>query len=336
MYFDGHEWKDVIEDREKYLNILAELDKITICKSNPNPLLVNGQKPLIRVVHDEITFYANCDQSYFWADAHTSVIKQKSLGQSIMISDFIEEVDGFLTFQGHSARVSLEIQKDGYFDNDKFMRQVERTVDIFESKYPFARALFLFDNAPSHRKMADNQLNADLMNVYPGGKQPLMRDTKWAGEIQTMVLPDGQAKGMKLVLEERGVDTTGMKTNEMRDILKGFDDFKASKTILEEYIEMRGHLCLYIPKYHCELSPIERVWCFAKKHTRAYADGRITKLRKIVPEGLSLCSTPTIQKYFATCRDYEQAYKNGSTGKDVDLQVKVYKSHRRVFDSTCT
>ena len=61
---------------------------------------------------------------------------------------------------------------------------------------------------------------------------------------------------MKLVLEERGVDTTGM---------KGFDDFKASKTILEEYIEMRGHLCLYIPKYHCELSPIERVWCFAKK-----------------------------------------------------------------------
>ena len=61
-----------------------------------------------------------------------------------------------------------------------------------------------------------------------------MRDTEWAGEIQTMVLPDRQAKGMKLVLEERGVDTTGMKANEMRDILKGFDDFKASKTILEE------------------------------------------------------------------------------------------------------
>ena len=117
MYFDGHERKDVIEDREKYLNILTELDKITISKSNPNPLLVNGQKPLIRVVHDESTFYANCDQSYFRADEHTSVINQKSLGQSITISDFIEEVNGFLTFEGHSARVSLEIQKDGYFDN---------------------------------------------------------------------------------------------------------------------------------------------------------------------------------------------------------------------------
>ena len=46
-----------------------------------------------------------------------------------------------------------------------------------------------------------------------------------------MVLPDGQAKRMKLVLVERDVDTTGMKANEMRNILKGLDDFKASKTI---------------------------------------------------------------------------------------------------------
>ena len=57
-------------------------------------------------------------------------------------------------------------------------------------------------------------------------------------------------------------------------------------------------------------------------------DGRITKLRKIVLEGVSMCSTPTIQKYFTNCRDYEQAYRNGYTGKDVDKQVKVYKSHR--------
>ena len=96
---------------------------------------------------------------------------------------------------------------------------------------------------------------------------------------------------------------------------------------------MRGHLCLF---NHCELSPIEKSLVFwQKKNTHAYAGGRITKLRKIeiVPEGLSMCSTVTIQKYFATCRDYEQAYRNESTGKDVDKQVKVYKSHRRVFDS---
>ena len=106
-------------------------------------------------------------------------------------------MDGSLTLERHSAHVSLEIQKDGYFDNDKLMKQVERTVDTFECKYPFARALFLFDNTPSHRKMADNLLNADVMNVYPGGKQPLMRDTEWAGEIQTMALLDERYEASK-------------------------------------------------------------------------------------------------------------------------------------------
>ena len=45
------------------------------------------------------------------------------------------------------------------------MKQVEKAMDIFELKYPHARGLFLFDNAPSHRKIADNQLNVDKMNV---------------------------------------------------------------------------------------------------------------------------------------------------------------------------
>ena len=47
--------------------------------------------------------------------------------------------------------------------------------------------------------------------------------------------------------------------------LKTFDDCLVQKWILEEYIECHGHLRMFFPKYHCELSPIERVWCHAKK-----------------------------------------------------------------------
>ena len=36
-----------------------------------------------------------------------------------------------------------------------------------------------------------------------------------------MVLPDGQPKGMKMVLEERGIDTAKMKAADMRLILSG-------------------------------------------------------------------------------------------------------------------
>ena len=44
--------------------------------------------------HDESTFYANADHSQYWSDGGTTVLQQKSLGQSIMVSDFIEEAGG--------------------------------------------------------------------------------------------------------------------------------------------------------------------------------------------------------------------------------------------------
>ncbi len=51
-----------------------------------------------------------------------------------------------------------------------------------------------------------------------------------------------------------------------------------------------------LPKNFTELNPIERVWCHSKKHTRAYANGSIVRLRKLVPEGLDSCTTDMIKK----------------------------------------
>ncbi len=113
------------------------------------------------------------------------------------------------------------------------IKQVDEALQIFEQKYPNAQALFLFDNAPSHKKYADDMLNADRMNVRPGGKQPVMRDTVYNGQVQSMALPDGQRKGMKLVLEERGVNTKGMNATKMREELNKLDDFRNKITILE-------------------------------------------------------------------------------------------------------
>ena len=115
-----------------------------------------------------------------------------------------------------------------------------------------------------------------------------------------MVDENGIPKGMKTILEERGVDTSGMRVKEMRTLLKIFPDFNGQKTILEDYIEQRGHVCIFCPKFHCgELSPIECVWCQSKKYTRAYADGTITRLCKIVPEGLDSVTLDQIREIFS-------------------------------------
>ena len=83
---------------------------------------------------------------------------------------------------------------------------MEKAVNVIEQVHPEAQGQFLFDNAPSHRKVSDDSLNADKMNVGLGGKQPIMRDTTWNGALQTMVRADSKAKGMKMILEERGED----------------------------------------------------------------------------------------------------------------------------------
>jgi len=73
---------------------------------------------------------------------------------------------------------------------------------------------------------------------------------------------------------------------------------------------------MFYPKFHCELSPIERVWCQAKKYTHhKYADGTITCLCKIVPEGLDSVTVEQIKMFFRTWRDYERAYREGGKWK---------------------
>jgi hypothetical protein len=87
-----------------------------------------------------------------------------------------------------------------------------------------------------------------------------------------------------------------------------------------------------IPKFHCELNPIERVWGQAKRYSCAYINFTLPGLRRILPQALDSVSVTSIRKYFRKARDYEKAYREGhAAGKEVENAVKRYKSHRRVF-----
>ena len=49
-----------------------------------------------------------------------------------------------------------------------------------------------------------------------------------------------------------------------RRILSLQPDFLAQKSALVEIIENAGHVCIFFPKFHCELNFIERDWEAAK------------------------------------------------------------------------
>ena len=92
-----------------------------------------------------------------------------------------------------------------------------------ELKYPPQEGwlhVWVFNHSSCHEAMADDALDANKMNVNPGGKQRKMRDTVWKGKVQTMCFQIGLPKGMRRVLQERKIDR--YESNEFRSDEENF------------------------------------------------------------------------------------------------------------------
>jgi len=51
----------------------------------------------------------------------------------------------------------------------------------------------------------------------------------------------------------------------MQRMLSMEQDFHNEKPLLQIVIERAGHKCIFLPKFHCELNPIEMVWDQGKR-----------------------------------------------------------------------
>jgi hypothetical protein len=121
-------------------------------------------------------------------------------------------------------------------------------------------------------------LHAFDMNKGNGGKQQKQKDTiipmnnphaEFRGKPQKMMTEAGQAKGIQQTLEEHGFSVRGMRVkcspvcpfenNDccMAHLLSKQDNFCLQISLLEQKITSKGHLCIFLPKFHCELNPIE-------------------------------------------------------------------------------
>ena len=53
----------------------------------------------------------------------------------------------------------------------------------------------------------------------------------------------------------------------MQLVLGAHTDFKYEQIGLKHFMQERGHCAIFLPKFHCELNPIERVWGEAKRYS---------------------------------------------------------------------
>ncbi|GJE94827.1 hypothetical protein PsYK624_110020 [Phanerochaete sordida] len=206
-----------------------------------------------------------------------------------------------------------------------------------------------------------NKPGADGRPVYDSeGKLVKMRvrmgDAKFSdGTTQPLYFPDdhpthpGQFKGMAQILRERGLTKEaelpaqcpdfhcpGPKATDpvkccCRRVLFNQPDFAEGETLLETLCRSHGIEIIYLPKFHCELNPIERCWCHAKRVYRQNPNITTTddEMERNVIAALESVSLLSMRRFCNTALRYMDGYRQGLNGAQSSYAARVYSSHRR-------
>ncbi|KDQ50719.1 hypothetical protein JAAARDRAFT_185917 [Jaapia argillacea MUCL 33604] len=253
QYVDGHEREDVVAyHQEKFLPTMAELEwNLRVWKDGVEEICETAPRPRPRRVviwwHDESTFYANDRRLVYWVHENKKAVpRPKGEGASLMVADFVSADYGWMRFGDEEGRVLFKAGKarDGYFTNDDIVAHVEKAMDLLQKHLPQEDHVFIFDNATTHLKWADDALSARKMSknptrpenpffgidrnvIGPDGKPIYAPNGKFHKERVPMAegrLPDGSPqsfyfpvghpragvfKGMTIILEERGFKDVG-------------------------------------------------------------------------------------------------------------------------------
>ena len=257
------------------------------------------------------------------------------------------------------ARVFFKAGKnrDGYWTSEDVLSQARTAIELFQRKWPEEQGLFLYDNASIHKKRAPGALSATKM---PKGTQPWepspgirMRDGQLPnGMPQSLYYPNdhpkfpGFFKGMEQILHERGLFPTvrflkaqcgtslskcppGQTTCCCRQILYNQDDFKQQKSLLQELYESAGHLCMYYPKFHCELNFIEQYWGNAKfRYRETPLTTNDEEMMENVRECLDSVPLESIRRYSIRSGRFMNSYWEGLDGPQAAWACKKFNSHR--------
>ncbi|EUC55063.1 DDE family endonuclease, partial [Rhizoctonia solani AG-3 Rhs1AP] len=158
----------------------------------------------------------------------------------------------------------------------------------------------------------------------------------------------GAFKGLTLILKERGVPNARKlklvcpSTNSFkqgcppgstnccaRRTMMNQPDILAQKSILQLQAAAEGFSVLYLPKYHCELNPIEQCWGAAK---RVYRDSPTSSseadLKQNMLRALESVTLKSIRRFAARSQRFVHHYGRGLSGDEAAWATKQFRGHR--------
>jgi hypothetical protein len=156
-----------------------------------------------------------------------------------------------------------------------------------------------------------------------------------------------QPKGIKVILTERGLYQGNLRgkcpskcdSDKLdccnKQILEHQPDFQHQKSLVQEVIERAGHLCIFLPKFHCELNFIEFFWGVVKKYLRENCDYTYDTLKENMPKAMESMGLEVIHHWEHCMYRWMEVYRLGLGTADAQARVKEfsstkYKSHRRI------
>jgi hypothetical protein len=162
---------------------------------------------------------------------------------------------------------------------------------------------------------------------------------------------DNVPRGIRSTLQERGLWKEGLrgkckkvtgtigspcesKSCCAETLLANQPDFLEQECQIMDIVKAAGHLCLFLPKYHCELNIIEFFWGTTKRHTRECCDFTLDGLDREIKIGQEKVKVVTIRRWYHRMMRWLDAYEGGSNAVAAQQQVqqfssKRFKSHRR-------
>jgi len=380
VYMDGHEREDIVKYRQTiFLPSMEKFEARMVHYEGPElkrvePTLNPGEREIIPNFHDESSFHANEAVNSLWLRKGEQPLWKKGRGHLIHVSAFINPETGRLVSLDDHGKVVRDSTKiiypgsggDAWWDSAQLLKQMEDAIQIFETAHPGKQSLFIFDQSSAHASLPHDALKAFEMNKSDGGKQRCQRDTiipdtnpvaEHRGKVQKMTLPDGRPKGLQRVLQERGFNVHNLRAKCspvcpvdnlqccLARLLSQQDDFKNQLSMLETFINSRGHECIFLPKFHCELNPIEMVcvylsfsncltslkyWGWCKYRYREEDKKTFQEAKDAVRKYLEACPTEVICRFINRSWRFMSAYCLGLTGYAAAWAVKKQKQHRQV------
>lgn len=272
----------------------------------------------------------------------TSKKKKKKSRRELAVEEDPDCIERAFLRAGDST-VVVESGGGTWFVGDDLVLQFQYALQVFDITHPGCSGMFTFDNASGHSAYAMDALRVSIMTLNPSDQPEklFMRPGWYVGTdgqrvVQDMVQTvDGTRVnvGVKVVLMERGLWKPGMRLKCKKDevtgvtcppgstdccasaVLASQPDFLEQSCAVEETVAKHNaafgtnHFVRFLPKFHPELNPIERLWAALKHHVRANCAYSAEGLRAQLPKSLLSVPAQSYGKYYRYSHRMWSAYR---------------------------